>query len=124
MSGPGTTELAFRYCMNWSMPLRNDSAHWAVRFDVQFPPPVIDGEPFTLAVKGRVKACNEAITVENRQGVMAVLPVLGLFISLPGVIELEKPGEQLAIPEQVIQRRQEGSLRLWNIQSPGFFQLG
>src|SRR5205823_2103136 len=79
--------------------------------DPVLPPQADDPQDAGLAIELRFDAPDQLVAEQDREHVIAP-PALPLGnIDLPDVVEIEQAPEEVAIPHQGIQRRQEGRSR-------------
>src|SRR5690242_2056625 len=72
---------------------------------------MLNAEELGLLVEGRVEARYQAVSNKYGQHVVAPLSLGSRFVDLPSVGEIEKHFDQIAVPHQVIQRRNKGCAR-------------
>src|SRR5688500_17661233 len=62
---------------------------WIVRVEALFRPEAEDVQSLCLAVKLRVDACGEAVTIQHRQHIVAPSTLLGGLVDFPDIFEIE-----------------------------------
>ena len=79
---------------------------------IGFQPDALHVKRVLFLVPARFAATDEALTLQNWQDVIAILALRRNGVNLPAVVEIKEETDQLAVPEQVIQRSDQRGMRL------------
>ena len=82
------------------------------RIEAVLPPRAGDPERPSAALDSRLDPANEAVAVQDRQDVVAPAPLRGRDVDLPHVVEVEEASEEVPVPAERVERREEGHARV------------
>src|SRR6266508_6846857 len=90
---------------------RVDEAFLGERIEPVLPPEPENAKQLRLAVDPWLDPADEPVAEPDRQHVVAPAPFRGRDVDLPDVVEAEQRTQQLAIPDERVERREERDAR-------------